>query len=259
MQYASILNVTRLPVVIYRNVIETTQAGVWDIAIALRGAGRNSDRDGKGHGVDGNRHTDGATRIAALNSATPNILLLAPGRRCGIIVVWLAMCSIRLTYSISQPSRALNDFQMLGFNEDENGQRVFDGILSHTGGGSGDQSNYPIFVSRVDADGNEVAGVRLPPVAAPLATTTGWALRRAGFGEHEGGEADGQYIPFKTTKAERLAAGDPRLSLEERYTDHNGYVQAVTRAARELEKQRFLLPFDVQKYIEDAQSSNVLL
>ena len=46
------------------------------------------------------------------------------------------------SYSISQPSRALNDFQALGFNEDENGKRVIDGILSHTGGGSGDQINY---------------------------------------------------------------------------------------------------------------------
>ena len=46
------------------------------------------------------------------------------------------------SYSISQPSRTLNDFQMLGFNEDEDGRRVIDGILSHTGGGSGDQINY---------------------------------------------------------------------------------------------------------------------
>ena len=117
---------------------------------------------------------------------------------------------------------------------------------------------YPIFVSKVDEEGNEVAGVRLPPVAAPIATTTGWGLRRDGFGENEGGEADGQYIPFKTTKAERLASGDPRLSLEERYKDHAGYVQAVEKACNQLEKQRFLLPADVQKYIEEAESSDVL-
>jgi hypothetical protein len=133
------------------------------------------------------------------------------------------------------------------------------GILSHYPPSIVGRPAYPIFVSRVDEDKNEVTSVRLPPVAAPLATTTGWTLRRAGFSKNEGGEADGQYIPFKTTKAERLAVGDPRLSLEERYRDHDGYVQAVTRAARDLEKQRFLLPFDVQKYIEEAQSSNVLL
>ncbi len=55
---------------------------------------------------------------------------------------------------------------------------------------------YPIFVSKVDQDGNEVAGIRLPPVEAPVATTTGWALRRSDFGVDEGCEANGQYIPF---------------------------------------------------------------
>jgi hypothetical protein len=117
---------------------------------------------------------------------------------------------------------------------------------------------YPIFVSKVDQDGNEAAGIRLPPVEAPIATTTGWALRRADFGENDGCEASGQHVPFKMTKAERLAAGDPRLSLEERYTNHDGYVTAVTKAAQKLEKQRLLLPADVQRYIEQAQASNVL-
>lgn len=118
---------------------------------------------------------------------------------------------------------------------------------------------YPIFVSKVDEDGNELAGIRLPEVAAPVATTTGWALRRVGFGENEGGEADGQHIPFKSTKEERLASGDPRLSLEERYSDHAGYVKAVTKAAQQLERQRFLLSSDVRKYIEAAEDSGILM
>jgi hypothetical protein len=120
------------------------------------------------------------------------------------------------------------------------------------------RSAYPIFVSRVDQDGNEVAGIRLPPVEAPIATTTGWALRRAEFGENEGCEANGQHISFKTTKAERMAAGDPRLSLEERYKNHEGYVAAVKQAAEKLQQQRLLLPADVQQYVERAQASNVL-
>jgi len=129
---------------------------------------------------------------------------------------------------------------------------------------------YPSFVSKVDRDGNEIAGIRLPPVEAPIATTTGWGLRAAAFGggpvpasggrfdNTDGCEASGQWIAFKSTKAERLAAGDPRRSLEERYKDHDGYVKAVGKAARKLEKRRFLLDEDVQRYIDEAQASGVL-
>ena len=130
------------------------------------------------------------------------------------------------------------------------------GILSNYPPSVVGRPAYPIFVSRVDGDGNEVAGIRLPPVEAPVATTTGWALRRAGFSENEGGESDGQHIPFRATKAERIAVGDPRLSLEERYQDHAGYVKAVTKAAQRLERERFLLPADAQRYIEAARASD---
>ncbi|MEX0744499.1 MAG: alpha/beta hydrolase domain-containing protein [Phycisphaeraceae bacterium] len=121
---------------------------------------------------------------------------------------------------------------------------------------------YPAFVSKVDSDGNDIAGIRLPPVEAPVATTTGWALRSAAVGgspDHmDGCEASGQWIAFKTTKAERELAGDPRKSLEERYGTHEGYVKAVAKAARHLEKRRFLLPGDVQRYIDAAEASSVL-
>ena len=138
------------------------------------------------------------------------------------------------------------------------GEDIDSGIASNYPPSVAGRPAYPIFVSKVDEDGNEVAGVRLPEVEAPVATTTGWALRRAGFSENEGCESNGQHIPFAVTKAERVASGDPRLSLEERYKNHDGYVQAVTKAARKLEKQRFLLPADVQQYIKDAQASDVL-
>jgi len=119
---------------------------------------------------------------------------------------------------------------------------------------------YPSFVSKVDADGNDIAGIRLPPVSAPIATTTGWALRALNFGGSpwDGCEASGQWIAFKKTQAERLAASDPRLSLAERYGNHQGYVNAVAAAARALEARRFLLPADVQRYIDAAQASTVL-
>ena len=123
---------------------------------------------------------------------------------------------------------------------------------------------YPAFVSKVDSDGNDIAGIRLPPVEAPIATTTGWALRSAAFGGGPGGgnmdgcEASGQWIPFQVTKADRQALGDPRRSLEERYGNHDGYVKAVAKAAKKLEKRRLLLPEDVQRYIDAAQASSVL-
>jgi hypothetical protein len=117
---------------------------------------------------------------------------------------------------------------------------------------------YPSFVSAVDEDGNEVAGVRLPPVAAPIATTTGWALRAPAFGGPDGCESSGQWIPFAARKVDRLATNDPRLSLEERYRNHDGYVHAVRRAAEKLAKRRLLLGEDVQRYIDAAQASNVL-
>ena len=68
---------------------------------------------------------------------------------------------------------------------------------------------YPSYVPKTDADGNDLAGVRLPDVAVPLATYTGWALR-SGPQANDGCEAAGQYIPFARTKADRMASGDPR-------------------------------------------------
>ena len=139
------------------------------------------------------------------------------------------------------------------------GAEFDEGIVTNYPPSIADRPAYPIFVSKVDQDGNELAGIRLPGVEAPVATTTGWALRRAGFGENDGSESDGQHIPFKTTKAERTAAGDPRLSLEERYQDHDGYVKEVAKAAQQLGERRFLLPEDVERYIEEAKDSSVLL
>ncbi len=116
---------------------------------------------------------------------------------------------------------------------------------------------YPSFVSKVDADGNEIAGIRLPPVAVPVATTSGWALRAPAFGGPDGCESSGQWIPFATTRAERQATADPRLSLEERYSSHADYVQRVTEAARRLQQRRLLLPEDVQAYIDAASASSI--
>jgi len=102
---------------------------------------------------------------------------------------------------------------------------------------------YPSFVPKTDPDGNDIAGIRLPEVQVPLATYTGWALR-AGPQADDGCEASGQYIPFAKTKAERLASGDPRLSVEERYGNLDTYSSKLRKAIDSLVSSGYLLPFD---------------
>src|SRR3989454_1147276 len=136
------------------------------------------------------------------------------------------------------------------------GGTLDDGIISNYPQSVIGRPSYKIFVSKVDEDGNEIAGVRMPGVEAPTATTTGWALRRDEFGGPDGCESDGQNIPFARTKAERK--GDPRKSLEERYKDHDGYVKAVAKAARKLQKDGFLVEEDVQSFVDEAEASDVL-
>jgi hypothetical protein len=112
---------------------------------------------------------------------------------------------------------------------------------------------YPNFVSKVDVDGNEIAGIRLPPVSVPVATTAGWNHRAAAFGGPDGCESSGLLVPFAPDQATRTTVNDPRLSLTERYGTHAAYASAVAAAAATLQAKRLLLPMDVQTYITNAQ------
>lgn len=120
----------------------------------------------------------------------------------------------------------------------------------------------PQLVPRVDADGNEIAGIKSPLLMVPLGTYTGWNVISSGMFKgqlcHNNGTGVAGFIPFAATKAERLASGDPRPSLEERYQTHEGYVIAVARAANALVKQGYLLRPDAETMIEQASRSNVL-
>ena len=120
---------------------------------------------------------------------------------------------------------------------------------------------YPTYVPKTDADGNDVAGVRLPDVTVPLATYTGWALR-AGAQANDGCEGTGQMIPFPKTKADRIASGDPRLSIEERYSSLAAYTSQVTRAVDEMVAKRLMLKEDVEanlaRLIQAGRATGVL-
>lgn len=121
------------------------------------------------------------------------------------------------------------------------------------------KQKYKILIPKVDADNNEIDGVHSLTIRVPLGTYTGWSLRKSGFGEGDLNSLEGMFIPFKTTKTERIAVGDNRLSLEERYGTHEGYVSAIKKATEALIKERFLLPEDAQSEIEKAEKSNVLI
>jgi hypothetical protein len=117
---------------------------------------------------------------------------------------------------------------------------------------------YPIQVPQVDADGNDMGGVRYPDMQVPLGTYLGWALRKEGFAEGELLSTNGCIITFARTKAEREANRDPRLSIEERYPSHAAYVEAVSRAVDGLVKEGLMLPEDGERYIEAARKKNPL-
>jgi hypothetical protein len=119
------------------------------------------------------------------------------------------------------------------------------------------KGSYTILVPKVDRDGNDVAGIRLPVVQVPIGTYTGWNLQPRLLAEDELSGLLGSFIPFAKTKAERNKLGDPRLSLQERYKNHNDYIQKVSRAARMLLDQRYLLPDDAKRMIDEAKKRRV--
>ncbi len=116
--------------------------------------------------------------------------------------------------------------------------------------------SYPVFVGRVDVDGNMIDGIRHPNLSAPIGTHTGWNLRRRGFGEGDQCRGTGSFLPFAADGAERESSGDPRVSLAERYPDHEAYVRAVSRAADALVRERLLLAPDAEEIVDSARRSS---
>jgi hypothetical protein len=119
-------------------------------------------------------------------------------------------------------------------------------------------SVHRVLVPKVDQFGNDLAGIRNPLVEAPIATLTGWNTRTPEFTDGDLCDLTGMTVPLFPTAMERIAAADPRPSLEELYGDHRGYVRAIAQAAFALQAQRLMLQEDVLRYIFEAEQSDVL-
>lgn len=140
------------------------------------------------------------------------------------------------------------------------------GSLFDPSDGSGIPTNFPppikqminMMVPRTDLDGNELGGVPVVLRDAPLGSYFGWNITAAGFHKSQNCDYTGGYVPFATTKQQRMQNGDPRPSLEERYGTHAGYVQAVQAAAANAVAKGFLLQADADALVAAAQASHVL-
>jgi hypothetical protein len=118
-----------------------------------------------------------------------------------------------------------------------------------------------MLAPKVDADGNELGGVPVVLLDAPLGTYIGWNITAGGdMPFHKGQICNyvGGMFPFARTAAERKATGDPRPSLQERYRNHDGYVEAVKKAAAKAKQAGFLLDEDAAVLIKAAEGSAVL-
>ena len=117
---------------------------------------------------------------------------------------------------------------------------------------------YAVLVPNVDVDGHDLAGIKSPEIQNPVGTHVGWNWRKEGFVPTALAGTMGSFLPFSRTKADRIDAQDPRLSIEERYKDHETYVQQIASSAQSLEAQRFLLREDVERYVLAAKKRNPL-
>ena len=117
------------------------------------------------------------------------------------------------------------------------------------------EGRYTVLIPQVDKDGNETSGIRLPDQVVPLATYTGWDLRDPAIGAPDAMfDMVGSMIPFARTRAEREKSGDPRPSIQERYSSREEYLKKVEAAAQPLVRQHLMLESDVPKFLEKASA-----
>ncbi len=122
------------------------------------------------------------------------------------------------------------------------GQQAVAQLVEQTPDGPVARGSYPLFVPRVGLDGNAIAGIRLPIVAAPRATYTGWNPVVGLTGAQDLCTQMGAVLPFPA----HATPGDPRPALDVLYPTPDAYVQAVHAAAAELVAARLMLPNDAE-------------
>jgi Alpha/beta hydrolase domain len=114
-------------------------------------------------------------------------------------------------------------------------------------------ARFASVVSAVDADGNEIAGIRPVELAVPLGTFTGWNPRHP----EQGAPGDlmsmmGSTLPFPCTAEKQARRGDPRPSITERYASREDYLARVRAAAETLVSTRHMLAEDLEPVLARA-------
>ncbi|HEY9125581.1 MAG TPA: alpha/beta hydrolase domain-containing protein, partial [Acidobacteriaceae bacterium] len=110
---------------------------------------------------------------------------------------------------------------------------------------------YPTLVPQVDADGNDLGGIRLPEQSAPLATYTGWNLRSPAMGAPAERTAFlGSFIPFERNTSDATERHDPRQAIDKRYKNYEEYRERFQQALDGLVKERYILAEDAAPLLE---------
>ncbi len=112
---------------------------------------------------------------------------------------------------------------------------------------------YRTYVSQLDADGNEAAGIRPPELLSPLATYCGWNTRHPEQGvPGDLTQMTGSTLAFARTRVEREANGDPRPAIAERYASREVYLAHVSQQTRKLVAARHVLEEDIEAIVQRA-------
>jgi len=133
------------------------------------------------------------------------------------------------------------------------GQHMHARLVVQTPGGPVVKGEYPVLLPKADADGNALAGIRLPEVAVPRATYVGWNPQVGFDGPQDLCDHAAGMLPFAANPQDR-AAGDPRPSLAERYPEPGDYARKIRAAADRLVAERLLLPADAAAAVAKADA-----